>query len=152
MSKKVCLVTRMNNERKSNIEFDSAHRKIKIIINIWIIIIWFDRLAGIITGAYAKDQIVPAIIGGGVLTFIAILGKRGWFIFAVVCMQINMSVFVFQLVTACFLYKENIKNETVIFYAVAAMVLIVCSLIVFLDRGIEDYRTVLSSLKRELKN
>ena len=127
-------------ERKADAGFDRAHRRVQLFMAAWAVIVVLDRLIGIAMQAYDSNQMTYALAGGALLVLVAFLGTRGHIQGAMMLMQINLAVFLIQFVATCFLYTAETKLWSVLFYGISAGVLIVCSLMLFLNRDLENYR------------
>lgn len=137
---KLSLMTKIKNECSVNSKFDKAHRMVQIFMAAWAAIIVLDRLIGVITNAYDGNQMTYALAGGGILLLVAFWGTRGHIQGAMMVMQINLAVFVIQFAATCFLYRVNTAMWSTIFYGLAAGVLLISSLMLFLNRDLEQYR------------
>ncbi len=133
--------------RAADSTFDRAHRTVQLFMAAWAVIVILDRLIGLFSGSYELDQLPFALAGGAVLVLIAFWGTRGHIHGAMMIMEINMSVFLIQFAATCFIYWEQTSLWSTLFYGLSAAILLVNSLMLFLDRNLEQYRARLSSLK-----
>lgn len=143
----VSLMDKIQNERKANEKFDRAHRKVRIIMAAWAAVILLDRVMGAAAHAYEESQLVYALGGGAVLMLVAFLGTRGHIQGAMLIMQINLAVFMIQFAATCFLYRGDIVLWSTLIYALGAAVLLAGSLMLFLNRDLEQYRARIRQLK-----
>jgi hypothetical protein len=137
---------KIQNERQVDSNFDRAHRTIQILMAAWAVIVILDRLIGVVTHAYDGNQMTYALIGGGLLVLLAFLGSRGHIMAAMMVMQINLAVFLIQFAATCFLYRANTALWSTLFYGLSAGVLLVSSLMLFLNRNLENYRAKVRKL------
>lgn len=135
--------------RGADKRFDRAHRTVQLFMLVWAVIIAADRFIGIATQAYDGNQKVYALVGALILIGFAVAGACGHVTLAMLVMQINMAVFFIQFIATCFFYTQRISWAGIIFYGVCTAVLIAFSLLLFLNRDLEDYREKLSGLKRK---
>ena len=139
-------------ECKTDEKFARGHRLVKIIMAVWAVIVAADRLIGVLTNAYDGSQQSYALVGGVVLVLAAWLGVHGFITLAMCLMEVNMAVFLIQFCATCFFYKESAQLGLTFFYGIAAALLVVGSLLLFLNFDIEHYRTQIASFggkKRE---
>ncbi len=141
------LAEKISAARAADSEFDRAHRTVQIFMAAWAVIVILDRLIGLFSGAYETEQLPFALAGGAALVLIAYWGTRGHIQGAMMIMEINMSVFLIQFAATCFVYREQTALWSTVFYGLSAAVLLVNSLMLFLNRSLERYRARLSSLK-----
>lgn len=144
---KTSLVEKISLERKADTGFDREHRKVQLFMVAWAAIVILDRLIGVVMQAYDGNQMTYALVGGGLLVLAAFLGTRGHIQGAMMLMQINLAVFLIQFAATCFVYTADTSLWSVLFYGVSAGVLIVCSLMLFLNRELESYRAKICELK-----
>lgn len=143
----VSLMSKMENERKTNERFDRAHRRACLIMAAWAAVILLDRVMGIVTHAYEESQLAYALGGGAVLMLIAFWGTRGHIQGAMMIMQINLAVFMVQFAATCFLYRADIVLWSTLFYGLGAAVLLAGSLLLLLNQDLEYYRARVRQLK-----
>lgn len=141
------LLDKLTAARAADPEFDRAHRTVQGIMAAWAAIVVLDRLIGVCTQAYAPDQLPFALAGGAALVWAAFLGTRGHLQGAMMLLELNMSVFLIQFSTTCFFYRELTALWSTLFYGLAAGVLLASSLLLFLNRNLEQYRGKLRALK-----
>jgi hypothetical protein len=144
---KISLMEKISRERKADSKFDRAHRRVQLFMAAWAAIVVLDRVIGVVMQAYDENQMTYALFGGALLVFAAFLGTRGHIQGAMMVMQMNLAVFLIQFVATCFYYTEETALWSVLFYGVSASVLIVCSLMLFLNSDLESYRGRVQVLK-----
>lgn len=141
------LVEKIAAQCKADADFKWAHRMVQIFMAAWAVIVLLDRMIGVISQAYDGNQQTYALVGGGLLILMAFLGTRGHIQGAMMVMQINLAVFLIQFAATCFFYTADTKLWSVLFYGLSAGVLIVSSLMLFLNRKLEAYRARIKQLK-----
>lgn len=137
---------------KTDVQFARGHRLVRIIMAVWMVIIAADRLIGVLTRAYDGSQQSYALVGGVILVITAYLGMHGFITLAMLLMELNMAVFLIQFCATCFFYRESAQTGLTVFYGIAAVMLIIGSLLLFLNYDIEHYREQVASFggkKRE---
>lgn len=141
------LIEKIKTECAANPSFARAHHTVCLFMLVWAVIVALDRLIGVITHAYDGNQMFYALLGGGLLIFVAYLGTRGHIRGAMMLMQINMAVFLIQFTATCFLYQSSTVLWSTLFYGIAAGLLIACSLMLFLRQNLENYRLRIKQLR-----
>lgn len=141
------LMEKISRERKADSKFDRAHRRVQLFMAAWAVIVLLDRAIGVVMQAYDENQMTYALFGGALLVFAAFLGTRGHIQGAMMVMQMNLAVFLIQFVATCFYYTEETALWSVLFYGISAGVLIACSLMLFLNSDLEQYRGRVQVLK-----
>lgn len=134
-------------ERLNDPKFDTAHKRVCLIMAVWAAIIIIDRAIGFTTDSYDATNKGWVIFGGILLVLFAFLGTRGYTSLAMGFMEINVAVFVLQFVASCISYKQTAVLWRVLVYGLFAVLLIAGSLLLFLNYGIEDYRARLKELR-----
>lgn len=127
--------------------FARTHRMVTRMMIFWAFTILADRGIGLLTNAYEQTSVVFPLAGAALLLLIAFLGTRGHLTLALLFLELNMAVFLIQFTASCFFYKETAVLWRVVFYGIAAVGLIVISLMLFLNRDIEAYREKLNVLR-----
>ncbi len=141
------LIQKIRAAQAADPAFQKAHRMIQGIMGAWALIVIVDRAIGLLTHAYGPQQLPFALLGGAALIALAFLGTRGHIQGAMMVMQVNMAVVLIQFAATCFLYRENTAPWSVLFYGLAAAVLVGSSLLFFLNCKIEYYRGQLAQFK-----
>ena len=141
------LMEKVNQARQTDPSFARAHRTVQKMMAAWAVVIGADRAIGLARNLYSREQLPFALIGGLVLLAAAFLGTRGHLQGAMLVLQLNMAVFLVQFASSCFFFPGSVPLWAALFYGCSAGVLIACSLIFFLNRPVEAYRTRLWQLK-----
>lgn len=133
--------------RASDPKFNRAHRMVQFFMAAWALIVIADRLIGIASRAYDQGQLPFALAGGAVLIGIAFLGTQGHIQAAMMIMELNMAVFLIQFSATCFFYRDHTVLWSILFYGLSAGILLVNSLMLFLNRDLEQYRDTLRQFR-----
>ena len=141
------LMEKLRAEQASDPGFARSHKTVQWFMAAWAAVVALDRLIGVATNAYGSDQMAFALVGGSLLILVAFWGTRGHIQGAMMVMQINLAVFIIQFACTCFLYRDSTAVWSTLFYGIGAGVLLVCSLMLFLNRDLEDYRLRIRQLK-----
>lgn len=149
--KKESLYQRIQLLQAQDAGFKKSHRVVQIFMMVWAGIVIIDRLIGMMTHSYESSQL-PYIAFGVVLVLLgAFLGCRGHIHGALMLMQINMAVFCVQFAATCFIYRELTRPWATLFYGASALILVMNSLLLFLNRDLEAYRGTIRDLKGHQK-
>lgn len=144
---KMTLMQKIRASRAADPSFDRGHRIVQAVMGAWAAIVLLDRVIGVSMNAYEGIQLTSALAGGIALILLAWWGTRGHIQIAMMVMQINMAVVLIQFAATCFLYREQTRLWSTLFYGLSALIMVAGSLTLFLNRDAESYREKLRQLK-----